>query len=425
MKNYYEILGVKSDARLEEIRKAYKKLASTYHPDKFPENTKFAEDMMKQINMAYTILSDLAKRQQYDEWLRLNEGSVSYRTNKINKKIFNSVLKLGPLMRKISFLILIILVVGFSYKNSSISFFKSLFDGDKYHISEIKSLPLDFKIEFNQKDFRVNLFKNKSLGYYQLYINGKFDDSAGFSSVSNAYKVTRHGDVTGYILETACGGNACGPEYIMLDFENKSVTHIPIDKGIFYTDSEGICVKGVNGKNNIGDEITVNLKYTVINSEANWVDQSIDKLYLTLIGKHPEAYFSNKNLRANMLSYFGENQFRLIRELSGLSGGIRLFNGSLLIIEGCKPHSCPDSAITIIDTKTGGIYSLYIIDGRIYGWGHVIKDQTVNDNGFQVSAYQMIFNKFLKESGKDATADITSNGHVKLCSKNEQRCFEP
>jgi curved DNA-binding protein CbpA len=70
MKNYYEILEVAHSATAGEIKIAYRKLASTYHPDKYPENTKFAEDMMKHINAAFGVLSDSNKRDQYDAWLK-------------------------------------------------------------------------------------------------------------------------------------------------------------------------------------------------------------------------------------------------------------------------------------------------------------------------------------------------------------------
>lgn len=63
--NYYEILGVNKDASQDEIKKAYRKLAIKYHPDKNPNN-KQAEQKFKQITQAYQTLSDSEKRQQYD-----------------------------------------------------------------------------------------------------------------------------------------------------------------------------------------------------------------------------------------------------------------------------------------------------------------------------------------------------------------------
>ena len=64
--DYYAILGVKKDATEAEIRKAYRKLALKWHPDKNPDNKKEAEEKFKKINEAYSVLSDKNKRNQYD-----------------------------------------------------------------------------------------------------------------------------------------------------------------------------------------------------------------------------------------------------------------------------------------------------------------------------------------------------------------------
>lgn len=66
----YEILEVSEKASDEVIEKAYKVLAKKYHPDlQTPENKKNAEEKMKQLNDAYSTLSDKNKRAQYDEGL--------------------------------------------------------------------------------------------------------------------------------------------------------------------------------------------------------------------------------------------------------------------------------------------------------------------------------------------------------------------
>ncbi|OGV99221.1 MAG: integrase [Nitrospinae bacterium RIFCSPLOWO2_02_FULL_39_110] len=64
-KDYYEILGLKKDAAEGQIKKAYRKLAMKYHPDRNPNN-KSAEEKFKEINEAYAVLSDKDKRKQYD-----------------------------------------------------------------------------------------------------------------------------------------------------------------------------------------------------------------------------------------------------------------------------------------------------------------------------------------------------------------------
>lgn len=61
-KDYYKILGVREEASSEEIKKAYRTLAFQYHPDKNPGK----EELMKEINEAYAVLSDQRKRNEYD-----------------------------------------------------------------------------------------------------------------------------------------------------------------------------------------------------------------------------------------------------------------------------------------------------------------------------------------------------------------------
>jgi len=66
-KDYYALFGVEKTASKEEIRKAYRKLAVKYHPDKNPGN-KEAEETFKEISHAYETLSDDSKRRQYDQF---------------------------------------------------------------------------------------------------------------------------------------------------------------------------------------------------------------------------------------------------------------------------------------------------------------------------------------------------------------------
>jgi len=67
MKDYYKTLGVPEDAGDEDIRKAFRKLAFQYHPDKNIGHEKEAEEKFKDINEAFGVLSDRAKRDQYDQ----------------------------------------------------------------------------------------------------------------------------------------------------------------------------------------------------------------------------------------------------------------------------------------------------------------------------------------------------------------------
>lgn len=68
-RDYYEILGVKKDTSLDEIKKAYRALALRYHPDRVPhEEKKAAEEKFKEISEAYAVLSDSNKRALYDQY---------------------------------------------------------------------------------------------------------------------------------------------------------------------------------------------------------------------------------------------------------------------------------------------------------------------------------------------------------------------
>src|SRR5688572_22584614 len=64
-KDYYELLGVPRDASQDDIRKAFRKLARQYHPDVAKDKPK-AEEKFKEVNEAYEVLGDPAKRKKYD-----------------------------------------------------------------------------------------------------------------------------------------------------------------------------------------------------------------------------------------------------------------------------------------------------------------------------------------------------------------------
>ncbi len=89
-KDYYKALGVDKNATQEEIKKAFRKLAIKYHPDKNPNN-KQAEERFKEINEANDVLSDTEKRKKYDQygenWSAFEQAGAGpqggyYRTNR-------------------------------------------------------------------------------------------------------------------------------------------------------------------------------------------------------------------------------------------------------------------------------------------------------------------------------------------------------
>ena len=68
-RDYYEILGVSKNASDEDLKKAFRKLAFEFHPDR--NKDKNAEEKFKEINEAYQVLSDQEKRARYDQFLSL------------------------------------------------------------------------------------------------------------------------------------------------------------------------------------------------------------------------------------------------------------------------------------------------------------------------------------------------------------------
>jgi curved DNA-binding protein len=67
-KDYYKILGVPRNASEQDIKKAYRKLAMQYHPDRNRGKEEWANEKFKEINEAYGVLGDPEKRQQYDRY---------------------------------------------------------------------------------------------------------------------------------------------------------------------------------------------------------------------------------------------------------------------------------------------------------------------------------------------------------------------
>jgi curved DNA-binding protein len=94
--DYYKTLGVGKQATDEEIKKAYKKLAFKYHPDKNPGDKK-AEDTFKQVSEAYAVLSDKKKRAEYDRF-----GSAGFHQRFSREDIFRGA-NLGDIFAEMGF----------------------------------------------------------------------------------------------------------------------------------------------------------------------------------------------------------------------------------------------------------------------------------------------------------------------------------
>ena len=88
MTSYYQILKINKDATINEIKKAYHKLAMKWHPDK--NNTKEANAQFQKINEAYSVLSDENKRKHYDTFGKNSPNNTNINPNDIFKHFFNN-----------------------------------------------------------------------------------------------------------------------------------------------------------------------------------------------------------------------------------------------------------------------------------------------------------------------------------------------
>lgn len=95
-RDYYEILGVKKNAAAKEIKKAYRKLALKYHPDR-NQNSKEAEEKFKEISEAYAVVSDKDKRAQYDRF-----GAAGFHQRFSQEDIFRGF-DIGDLFKDLGF----------------------------------------------------------------------------------------------------------------------------------------------------------------------------------------------------------------------------------------------------------------------------------------------------------------------------------
>ena len=91
MKNYYQILGIEPKATEDDIRRAYRRMALQYHPDRNPGDPK-SEDRFKEVNEAYGVLIDQDKRRDFDLWRdrsenirTANQGAYTYARNETFK----------------------------------------------------------------------------------------------------------------------------------------------------------------------------------------------------------------------------------------------------------------------------------------------------------------------------------------------------
>lgn len=156
MDNYYDILGVKRDATQAEIKKAYRKLATKYHPDKNPNGA----EQFKKIAEAYSIVGDETKRAQYDAPKRKNFSFDDFGFNNFSSDQFNTWKEFGGFGRRPSTHNLTVI------HNHQISLLAVL-TGEKFEIS-IEPTHTDINGKTSTEVKKLSLFINLRERYFPV-----------------------------------------------------------------------------------------------------------------------------------------------------------------------------------------------------------------------------------------------------------------
>ncbi len=159
-KDYYEILEINKDANEDDIKKAYKKLAFKWHPDKNPNNKEEAERRFKEISEAYQVLSDNTKKNMYD--LGCDDDIPDYDDDDLDFDIkFNIPKGPRPPMR------------GFNFKNPN-DLFNSFFQEQQNFFQQNQTFnPAQFNINNTNHPFgATNPFATNPFFMNNINMNG-------------------------------------------------------------------------------------------------------------------------------------------------------------------------------------------------------------------------------------------------------------
>jgi DnaJ-class molecular chaperone len=108
LKDYYRVLDIRRDASAQDIKKAFRRLALQYHPDRNPENVREAGEKFKEINEAYEVLGDEQTRLQYDRLTDLSSyqrRTMSVEDTSIEDIRMDSILEMLQRLAGTSFVI--------------------------------------------------------------------------------------------------------------------------------------------------------------------------------------------------------------------------------------------------------------------------------------------------------------------------------
>lgn len=151
--NFYEVLGIKTNATEKDIKKAYRVLAKKYHPDTYKGNKEFAVVKMQEINVAYDTLSDNVLRNKYDEKIGVNRGVNSDNTSTKSQVNTNSYYRNRYDKSGVNY------NVKYSPNNSKVKYDKEGYAEANYYTSEM--------------DEQINYNKYKKINFKDVFIRKK------------------------------------------------------------------------------------------------------------------------------------------------------------------------------------------------------------------------------------------------------------
>lgn len=309
-KNYYNILGVSKNASQNDIKKAYKKLAIKWHPDKNTENKDKAEEKFKEISDAYQTLSDNNKRKEYDMHGSTNNNLNQNHNFQNPRDIFSNLFGNNP------------------FNNN---FFNDSFFNDKFEKNNMNSKIEDtiIKIESSIKDLYFSSKKKITIKLNHLCdtCNGKGGDyfqcsgceGSGQFSVTNrigpniVQRMQTKCQIcngNGHIIEKLC--SKCKGKRL---FSNDKSFIITIEKGSGFNERKVFKESGNHHPNGYKSDLifiivndnkssyTLNNKNLIINKEILFEESLIGKnIIINHIDNTQIKYFEDSIIKDNSYS---------------------------------------------------------------------------------------------------------------------------